>query len=119
MALFPNAQNNPAGALPVWLAPGPAGVQNAVTVTDSSNALVAGVAETVLPADPARRYFLIQNVSVPAVDMWMSFVGAAVVGTAGSIKLAAGQTYESGPAVVGNAVSLIAASNTTATIWKG
>lgn len=118
MALYPNDQSNPAGAIPVWLAaqPGSTGLEVATT---GSTALVAATAETVLAANPARRYLLIQCVAVPPVDIWMNMSGVdAVVGALGSVLISAGVTYESNTPPAG-AVSLIAAVGTDVTVWEG
>jgi hypothetical protein len=81
----------------------------AVTYLDRSGSLaVAGVSQAVAPARAGRRGFFLQNLS--GGELWIGFGTAATAGTS-SIRLAAGQLYES-PAggVPADAISVVGSS---------
>lgn len=113
---FPNNQSNPAGAIPVYLTSGATG---GLVITNRSVSFNTG-SNAAVPVNTARRYLFIQCVT-PGVDIWINPVGGtAAVATAGSFKLAAGQTYESGSMVFPGAVAIYVPSNATSvTILEG
>jgi len=93
--------------LPVAIATGAAA--GAATYLDRSGGIAAaGQAQQLVAANAARRGFFIQNLS--AGDLWLNSTGAASAG-APSIKVAAGQLYES-PAhgVPATAISVLGAT---------
>jgi len=95
--------------LPVAIASGAAAASGAVTYLDRSGSIaVAGQAQPVAAANVARRGFFLQNLS--AGDLWLNATGAASAG-APSLKVAAGQLYES-PAhgVPATAISVLGAA---------
>lgn len=76
---------------------------------DRSGAIATGgTAQTIAAANPARRGFLVQNLS--SADLWLG-TGAGAVAGRPSIRIAPGQLYES-PAsgAPGGAISLLGAS---------
>lgn len=116
MSGFPNAQNNPAGAIPVYVTSGGGG--GPIPLADNSTALVGGVSTQVLEANPDRKYFLIQ--STDGVPLWMNWTGAdAEIGVLGNIQLAAGVTYESGGYVTTAAVAVICETDSNVTVLEG
>lgn len=63
-----------------------------VTYTDRSSVINAGgTAQQLVPANPARRGFFVQNVS--GSDLWINSSGSAVAGQP-TLRIAAGQLYE-------------------------
>lgn len=115
MAGFPNAQNNPAGAIPVRVVAG--GSTGAGTpAVDKSVTLNAGVAQEVCAANPQRNYLLIQPIGRA---VWASFVGVAAPSAKGSFEVQVGQTYESLVGVPSSAVSIYCSDTINCTVYEG
>ena len=111
---FPNNQGNPAGAIPVYVTSG-----SAPTFVDGSATIPAATPTEVLSANVSRRYLLIQCLTA-GEDIWINLFGSdAGVGNAPSIKLTAGQTYESGPTVSNLAISIYCVNEVTVTVVEG
>lgn len=79
------------------------------TLTDNSAAITTGgAAQQGLAANPARAYWILQNLS--AGDLWYSFTGSAAVNGAGSFKLTAGGTAVADPLFISTqALSIVGA----------
>jgi hypothetical protein len=79
------------------------------TVVDRSGTIaVGGTQQTLMAANPSRRYILIENVS--AADLWFNFTTNAVIGEP-SFQLPTGASYEmSGDFVSTERVSIIGAA---------
>lgn len=120
MALYPNDQSNPAGAIPVYQAAQPGGGG----FTDRSTTIVPGEADTVVAYNAQRCYLLIQAVGGGGtLDLWINMVGGiAAPNTEGSFKLPAGSTFQSGPVVPSGPISIYSmgsAPDTIVTIYEG
>jgi len=115
MTGFPNSQSNPAGAIPVYVTSGgpPPAIADVSTTVGTASSIV-------LAALPTRRYLFIQA-SNPAVGVWFNVTGGpATLGASGTIYLAPGESYESGPVVSGGQVQMSASAGASfVTILEG
>ena len=99
---YPNDQSNPAGAIPVWIAPGDAGAGYTPVVATASAIVTGGTAVTVLTG-PIAGGTIANPLSAAAQgigaaeSLYISFVGVpgATDATAGvgTLILAAGESY--------------------------
>lgn len=92
MTTFPNAQNNPAGAIPVWIAPGAAG-SGYTPIAGTASAIVTGGTAVVAVTGPINGGYIINPLNAAAQG-----IGTAeslyidMVGTPGSTDAAANGT---------------------------
>jgi len=75
----------------------------------SGNIAAGGTAQVAMAANAARKAWFFQNIG--SADLWISFVGTAVVDATGSIKVPAGSSaWSSGGFVSSQALSVIGAT---------
>ncbi len=109
MTGFPNAQNNPAAAIPVYVTQGGTPAQATPAAPSASSIVTGGTAVTVFAAGVIENVADIINPPSASETLYIDFVTAAVAGSATSIPLSPGQAYRiSGP--ITTAVSAVAAT---------
>ncbi len=113
---FPNDQSNPAGAIPVYVVAGGGG--GGLTINDVSQTIPAAIPVEVLPANSSRKYLFIQCTTA-GNPIWVNIAGRDASTASSSFLLAAGQTYESGTYVSGEAVSIYTEVEADVTVMEG
>lgn len=116
---FPNEQDNPEAAIPVWIAPQPSGGGGGLEITGDTVEIDPDTADEVLAARPGRRYLFIQPVTEDG-EIWANWIGGtAAPGATGSARIAWGQSYESGLVCPNAAVSIYSLAGCDVTVMEG